>query len=443
MSSHPASQAYYGRVIVTYGRSLMAMVAAQSLARRGLHVIGCDSVDMTVLRFSKFCHAYFTHPDPAEDEDGYIESLIREIEHHRPEGDMPYVLMPLFDNARLLARRKADLPDYIKLAAPDTNSIDFVYPKDRLVRSLNRVEKIAPDSVVIEQDDAIEEAAAQLQFPLVLKPADGVGGRGVEFVDDEAALIEAYKRLSATLEGPFVLQETAEGEDFCMTAIADQGDVKAAMAYKNLDTFPKKSGAGTVRETVDHQPFLEATQTILKLANWTGVAEIDFRWTGKAEDAPQLIEVNARFWAGLYHSMASGIDYPWLLYQLTAHGAVSETAEPAIGKVTKTPVLSAMSMMSSIFSRSARFPVTRRVMASGWRRMRDGHYRDGLKQIWAGLKGAVTFDKAAFTALEKIDQSRDAPTEFDHANDPYAGLGVLFILSSLLRHGRLPDEVKY
>jgi predicted ATP-grasp superfamily ATP-dependent carboligase len=407
-------------------------------------VVGCDSVDLTALRFSKFCHSYFVHPDPADDEDAYIESLIEKIEYWRPEDDTPYVLMPLFDNARLLARRKSELPDYIKLAAPDAASIDFVYPKDRLVRSLGALRDFAPESRIIEERDDVEAAAADLDFPLVLKPAEGVGGRGVEFVDDLEELLSAYNQLSETLKGPFVLQETAEGEDFCMTAIADHGEVRAAMAYKNLDTFPKKSGAGTVRETVDHAPFLEATEAILKYSNWTGVAEIDFRWTGKEEDAPKLIEVNARFWAGLYHSMASGVDYPWLLYQLTAYDAISESANPIIGKVTRTPVLSTMSMISSILSRSIRFPVTRRVVGSGWRLIREeGEWREGLRRIWRGLKGAVAFDKAAFITLEKMDQSRDAPTEFDHADDPYAGLGFLFILSSLRRYGRLPDEVKY
>ncbi len=433
----------YGRVIVTYGRSLMSLVAAQSLAQRGLSVIGCDSVDMTALRFSKYCQSYFVHPDPAEDEDAYIASLIEKIEYWRPEEDIPYILMPLFDNARLLARRRADLPDYIKLAAPDAASIDFVYPKDRLVRSLGAFREFAPESRILEKRDDVEPAARELEFPLVLKPAEGVGGRGVEFVDDMEELLNAYDGLSDKLNGPFILQEAAEGEDFCMTAIADQGEVRAAMAYKNLDTFPKKSGAGTVRETVDHAPFLKATEAILKHANWTGVAEIDFRWTGKEEDAPKLIEVNARFWAGLYHSMASGVDYPWLLYQLTAYGSISESPTPVIGKITRTPVLSTMSMLSSVFSRSFRFPVTRRVVGSGWKLIRAGEWREGLRRIWRGLKGAVTFDKAAFVALEKMDQSRNAPTEFDHAHDPYAGLGILFILSSLRRYGRLPDEVKY
>ena len=43
-----------GRAIVTYGRSLISLLIAQSLGMRGIDVIGCDSVPMTVLSFSKY-----------------------------------------------------------------------------------------------------------------------------------------------------------------------------------------------------------------------------------------------------------------------------------------------------------------------------------------------------------------------------------------------------
>ncbi|MCR6659684.1 MAG: hypothetical protein NVV72_10185 [Asticcacaulis sp.] len=54
------SDALPGRVILTYGRSLMALVIARSLARQGVEVIGCDDVSMTVLSFSKHVRETFT-----------------------------------------------------------------------------------------------------------------------------------------------------------------------------------------------------------------------------------------------------------------------------------------------------------------------------------------------------------------------------------------------
>jgi hypothetical protein len=38
---------------------------------------------------------------------------------------------------------------------------------------------------------------------------------------------------------------------------------------------------------------------------------------------------------------------------------------------------------------------------------------------------------------------KTAENEFLRSDDPNASLGVLFILGSLIKHGELPDEVKF
>ena len=433
----------FGRVILTYGRSLMALVAAQSLARRGIDVIGCDSIDLTVLRFSRYTSGNFVHVDYREDEDAYIADLKREILARRPEDGRPYVLMPMFEDARLLARRANDLPDCIKLAAPSQRAIGQIYPKDNLAHTLARMENPSPATSVIETPDDLARAASHMPFPLVLKPVEGVGGRGVAFVETREELSDAYDKAQTQGETVHVLQEAVDGDDYCVTAIANDGEIAAMMAYRNLQTFPAKSGAGTVRETVDHRIFEPSASTLLREIGWNGVAEIDYRWTGETSSAPQLIEVNPRFWAGLYHSMTSGIDYPWLLYQLTAFGEIAEQPQPRIGVITRTPILSLASSVKHMTANLFRFNKSKRLIADGWRRMREGRIREGMREIIGGAVKAFNFNAAAFDTLEQVEQLKDKPTELDHAPDPFTGLGVMFIFSSLWRTGKLPDEGKY
>lgn len=433
----------FGRVILTYGRSLMALVAAQSLARRGIDVIGCDSIDLTVLQFSRYTTRNFVHADFREDEDAYIEDLARAILENAPGDDRPYLLMPMFEDARLLARRASDLPACITLAAPSFQAIDRIYPKDNLAHTLARIGAPSPATAVIASPQDISEAAERLPLPLVLKPAEGVGGRGVVFVESLSELHEAYEEARKQSGAVHVLQEAVEGDDYCVTAIARDGEIAAMMAYRNLQTFPAKSGAGTVRETVDHHVFEGPVSLLMRELRWNGVAEIDFRWTGEPSSAPQLIEINPRFWAGLYHSMASGIDYPWLLYQLTAYGDISEHPQPQIGVVTRTPLLSLASAARHMTANLFRFKKSRRLIADGWRRVREGQVIAGLREMFGGALKAFNFNAAAFDTLEQVEQLRDKPTELNHAPDPFTGLGVMFIVSSLWRTGKLPDEVKY
>ena len=48
------------------------------------------------------------------------------------------------------------------------------------------------------------------------------------------------------------------------------------------------------------------------------------------------------------------------------------------------------------------------------------------------------------TKIKAMNKSgKLAKSEFDVEDDPFVGLGLLFIASSLIRHGELPPEVKH
>lgn len=49
-----------------------------------------------------------------------------------------------------------------------------------------------------------------------------------------------------------------------LTAICDHGEIITSMAYKNLYQFPRDTGAGIMRETIDDKPFLETARKLLK-----------------------------------------------------------------------------------------------------------------------------------------------------------------------------------
>lgn len=91
------------------------------------------------------------------------------------------------------------------------------------------------------------------------------------------------------------------------------------MVYHNVQKFPRDSGAGVIRETVDSTKFDDICETLMQEIGWAGVVEIDFLWDEKESSTPQMIEVNPRFWAALDHAITSGIDFPWLLFQLFAY----------------------------------------------------------------------------------------------------------------------------
>jgi predicted ATP-grasp superfamily ATP-dependent carboligase len=425
-----------GRAIVTYGRSLMALTIAQSLGSRGVEVIGGDDVGLTVLSFSRYAKGSFVHAPAATDPEGFIEDLEAAIIRHKPADDRPYVLMPCFQETRLIARHAARLSRHITVAAPAFEAIAAVDPKDNLMRTARRLGLRIPRTWTPEEwrsDPGVP--------PVMVKPVWGVGGRGVRRIDSAEELDLALAE-AAQLGESLLIQDYIEGEDDCLTALFDRGALKASAAYRNLSQYPRGAGAGVMRETVSDQPFLPTVEALFGPLGWTGVAEIDFRCDGQGE--PYLIEVNPRFWAGLFHTVESGVDFPWMLYELAATGEVSSPSEAKVGQRTKVAGLWLLAAIQEVADSDEGFAQARAAWSAASRKFQSGKLLEAAGELArAAAEGSGDMARAAGQLRAALRSAKNAPNELFRSDDPLVSLGALFIVASLLRYGRLPPELKY
>jgi gamma-glutamyl-gamma-aminobutyrate hydrolase PuuD/predicted ATP-grasp superfamily ATP-dependent carboligase len=430
-----------GRVILTYGRSLMALAIARALALRGVEVIGCDDVEGTVLSFSKHVQETFTLPAWDKEPEEYLDALEKAVLTYAPRDDRPYVLMPVFREISLIARHRDRFEPTIKLAAPDWESVIQVNPKDNLAALVEEQGLEAPQSWRPQSLDELKALAPSLTYPVIVKPVSGAGGRGVSCVETKERLLEEAMALG--FKSPPLVQQCIDGEDYCVAALAEKGKLKAIMAYRNLITFPREAGAGAARETIDHLPFKKTTERLLKATNWDGVAQLDFRWTGDAKDAPQLIEVNARFWAGVFHSIETGVDFPWLLFCQTVGLNPEERPHPIIGATTKTPGVWLLSAIEDVAASDPHFEAASSAWRRGVRRLGHGKVPEAIRSFSMAATQALSVGSAMHELRDRLSELKGAPTELSDDEDPMVGLGALFVLSSLVRHGKLPPEVTY
>ncbi|MEE2565048.1 carboxylate--amine ligase [Hyphobacterium marinum] len=433
---------YKGRVLLTYGRSLMALSAAQVLDDRDIEVIGCDSLDLTVLQCSTHCSDYFVHADWEDDPDGFIDDLVAAARKYRPDDDRPYVLMPMFTDTRIIAEHAHRFDGLIKLAIPRQSSIDGVEPKSNLIGTAEAAGVRAPLTVWPKTRDEVRDIARDAPYPVLTKAVSGVGGRGIDRHDDADSLNGYFEDLGEDDRPWPVIQQMVDGEDYCFCALCDKGEIIAHMAYRNLRSFPRKTGAGVVRETVDDAPFLEEARKLLAHLNWDGVCEIDYRWTGKPDEKAWLIEVNARFWAGLFHSIASGVEFPWHLYQLTATGKTDTPRKATVGRKSKIPLLWLVSAAQEIAEKD---DYAQR-LSSAWQDLGDPlDETDPITRMGKLVGRAldaprlVKLVKSVLDAGKEVDEAAD---DFIPPEDANAALGIMFIASSLIRHGELPPELK-
>mgnify|MGYP000896389332 CR=1 FL=1 len=167
----PAKAAPKGRVILTYGRSLMALVIARSLAQRGVEVIGCDDVDLTVLSFSKHVKETFAVAPWRSEPERFLDDLEAAVMEHAPHDGRPYVLMPVFSEGELIAKYRERFEPTCKVAMPLWSSFDQVQPKDHLAALAERAGVPAPKTWAVPNEEVLKTLAPTLPYPIIVKPS--------------------------------------------------------------------------------------------------------------------------------------------------------------------------------------------------------------------------------------------------------------------------------
>lgn len=424
-------------LIITYARSLMSLTVAESCRPLAGRIIAADSVDMTPLGFSKHCDDAIVTADSRSDPDAFIDDMIAACA--RFEGER-VVIMPVFEEMELLARERHRFPAHVTIAAPETGAIEKVTPKENLARTVSGTDIPAPATERIDDGKAGLKEPEGFTYPFLVKPSHGAGGRGISKIVDADAL-QAYAR--GVGEGDVILaQELAPGDDYCVSALCRKGELVVCSAYTNLEQFPKEHGAGVVRETVDAAPFEQAVRHIARETGWDGVFEADFMWSGEDGETPMLIEINARFWAGVRHSKLSGVDYPRLLLEQTLFGEIrSEPGTPEIGHRSKVPVIWMPSAVAEAFGETE----YAEKLSKAWDHLNhsDGNVLERVGRFLGTLGSAKSAGEALDDIMFRLTDRSDLDIDLMAEDDPQSALGVLFIASHLARHGKLPPEISY
>lgn len=431
-----------GRVLITSGRSLMALAAAQSLGKQGVEVIGSDCIEPTLLSFSKYVTKNETYTSFQENEEQFLADLQSLIHKYKPEDDRPYLLMPIFEETHLIARHKDHFPDFIRIATPDAEAMDRVYPKKNLNFTAQKLGVQIPDTWSVGSREDLKSILPKLPFPVLIKPENASGGRGIEKIATEEELLEQYDKNREKFGPSQLIQQQVKGEDYCMTTLFEDGELKASMAYKNLRRFPTSSGSGVVRETVDDNFFKPTTRQLMEPLHWNGIAQLDFLWDENPDHAPYLIEVNPRFFGGLFQAMASGIDYPWLNYLLHTSGELPENPQAQLGTKTKVPFAWLLGIIDENMKLSDRFDLLTKAGKAAFAQIKEKGIQEAFRNFaseWQ--KTGKAPDQVPLS--EALEEAKMAQSEVFTSDDPFAGLGFLYALSYLVKYRKLPPEMDF
>lgn len=162
-----------------------------------------------------------------------------------------------------------------------------------------------------------DAAIAQLTFPIIVKPVDLTGGKGIHRVANADEAREAYKdACSRTRQDHIVVEEFVQGTNHGFSAMLVKGKVAFAFADNEQYYINKYmvSGANT--------PSTSGSETLAKLRDYSeriarelnlvdGILHIQY--IERPDGTPVIIEICRRAPGDLYIKFvkyATGIDYP-------------------------------------------------------------------------------------------------------------------------------------
>jgi predicted ATP-grasp superfamily ATP-dependent carboligase len=247
------------------------------------------------------------------------------------------VWFPLTDATLAVVDLARDRLGTAILPISSAESLALAWDKGRLLSVAEAAGVATPRSWMPETAAQVEALAADLPYPVVLKPrrsrlrtAQGFVTGEVAYVHSARELCAAYAALAARIPAPLI-QERVPGYGMGVFLLADHGRVLARFAHRRLREKPPSGGVSVLRESIAVPPALaQAADRLLGALAWHGVCMIEFKVDAR-DRVPRLMEINPRFWGSLALAIDAGVDFPWLLYQLALGHAPAPVSSYRLG----------------------------------------------------------------------------------------------------------------
>ncbi|WP_411967978.1 ATP-grasp domain-containing protein [Haloferax sp. YSSS75] len=298
-------------VLVTDGRSRSSLAVARSLGDHGVRVVCGEASRIATTFASKHVDERFVYPDPRTHPEAFVDTL----DAYLRQNDVD-VLLPMDHETTYLVNKHRDLfAEHTLVPVAGADKFDRLVRKDFVMQRAAQLGIPHPRTVYPEHGDDVSELAADLTFPLVIKPRAWAGSKGVQYVDDPASLLDAYRAASQWDPYPIIQEQVPkDGRGMGAAFLRWNGEIKARFEYQRLREFPPDGGPSTLRESIRDDRLFEAGKALLEDVDWQGVAMVEFK-NDPRTGTPQLLEVNPRFWGSLHLPYRVGVEFPWLLVQ--------------------------------------------------------------------------------------------------------------------------------
>lgn len=306
------------RVLVLDALQRSALATTRSLGAQGIVVFTAEESTASLAGSSKFSSKHFCYPSPRQHPEQFITTIAEIIKKNSID-----ILMPMTElTSQLLLENKNTFPD-TKIPFSSLEIVDSLADKCQLMKMAETLDVPIPKTWYVDNPNNQPHNLNELNYPLILKPGKSWVLYQGEWKRAAVHKAESAKEAKEILENywafkayPYMLQECVEGEGAGVFAIYNQGEPLAFFAHRRLREKPPTGGVSVLSASAAVNPTLATpAQKLLDNVNWHGVAMVEFKVA--PDGTPYLMEINTRFWGSLQLAIDAGVDFPYLLYQIT------------------------------------------------------------------------------------------------------------------------------
>ena len=354
-------------IIITYAWNRVGYNILRSLSSKGLKVVVADVSSYNITTVSNRKYGSFTYPDPINQEDEFIQVLIKNVNIYCPQ-----MLIPTHDEGIIIAKHRNKFPKNLIIPIDSYEKLIKLSDKSYTAKLAEKLNIPIPKTFHIH--DRIEH------FPIVFKTKQGNSAKGVYFLNNEDELNHYKQKFK---ESEVFLQERVPGTDCSVDCIRINGKFYATV-YKALLTKTHNGGTTTQREIIDYPCLIDYSKIILDYIDYYGVCGLDFKVDFNTNKIA-FIEINPRYTGGIATPIQGGFDIPYIHYLLSIHNN-HEIQVPTIKYGTKTKWIlgDIITLVERIITLQLSRKEIRNIFSFSFHAF-DDYFKDDPKIIWGEI----------------------------------------------------------
>jgi len=306
-------------IVIVVGCYVPGQAVVRALANKGIHIIAISNSGKDIAHLSKHVNEVVHLPHHVNQDDQLIDCLLQNAD--RWNGAL--VLESEDYWSICISKHKDMLLPHYKIVTPDWSILSKFIEKDRTYAIANECQIPHPRNFPLASTDDLENIVHKLSFPFILKPTLSHEFKQIHNVknfkvNNKTELKEKFY-LCANSNQSMIAQEIIQGPDsniFKMHGyINSHGSMKAKFFYRKIRQNPPTFGVMRVGISTERDYEVEQLSAkLLNYVNYKGYFNTEFKRDPRDNEL-KLMEVNVRMPRGGTLPLASGINYPWIIYQ--------------------------------------------------------------------------------------------------------------------------------